>query len=92
MAGDSWDLFDFDRLNVRGLFNANDFILPSGLASGLSWDTSNLLTTGVLSMASALLPGNCNFNGRVDGRDLLEWQRTPESATPPTERQIMVWR
>ena len=75
--GDSWDLFDFDPNGTSGSFNANGFILPDGLASGLAWDTSNLLTTGVLAVASAFLPGDFNIDGHIDGLDFLAWQRNP---------------
>ena len=74
LAGASWDLFDFDPNGASGSFDVNDFLLPGGLASGLAWNTSNLLTTGVLGVS---LSGDFNFDGRVDGRDFLQWQRNP---------------
>lgn len=76
-AGDSWDLFDFDEANVVGAFDAGDITLPAGLAGGLSWDTSQLLTTGVLSVAGSFLAGDFNMDNIVDGEDFLVWQRNP---------------
>jgi hypothetical protein len=69
-AGNSFDLFDFSSAN--GAFT---LALP-GLPVGLNWNASNLLTTGVLSVSSALGP-NADFNGdnRVDGADFVLWQR-----------------
>ena len=74
VAGDSWDLLDFDPGSVSGSFDVNDFLLPTGLASGLAWNTSSLLTTGVLSVG---LAGDFNSDGNIDGRDFLEWQIDP---------------
>ncbi|TWT31093.1 Autotransporter-associated beta strand repeat protein [Posidoniimonas corsicana] len=50
LAGDSWNLFDFG--SASGVFDEADFILPAGLAGGLEWDTSGLLTTGSLSVVA----------------------------------------
>jgi len=74
LTGDSWELFDFNPNDVSGSFDINDFLLPAGLASGLAWDTTNLLTTGVLSVS---LSGDFNLDGTVDGHDFLVWQRDP---------------
>jgi hypothetical protein len=69
-AGDSFDLFDFT--SASGAFT---LALPA-LPVGLNWNSSNLLTTGVLSVSSALGP-NADFNGDnlVDGADFVLWQR-----------------
>ncbi|MCA9085973.1 MAG: PEP-CTERM sorting domain-containing protein, partial [Planctomycetaceae bacterium] len=48
MAGNSFDLFDFNSLT--GMFD--NVFLPT-LGSGLSWNTSSLYTTGVLSVNNA---------------------------------------
>lgn len=66
--GDSFDLFDFT--SATGSFALS---LP-GLAGNLAWDTSNLLTTGVLSV---MVGENADFDadGDVDGLDFLVWQR-----------------
>ena len=78
-AGDSWDLLDFDPNSVIGSWDPNDFTLPGGLASGLDWDTSNLLTTGVLSIVSL---ENADFDGNdiVNGLDFLIWQQNAGGA------------
>jgi hypothetical protein len=69
-AGNTFDILDFT--SASGAFALD---LPA-LASGLSWDTSNLLTTGALSVVAVLTP-SADFNGDeiVDGQDLLVWQR-----------------
>ena len=66
--GDSFDLLDFT--SATGAFT---FDLPS-LTTGLAWDTSSLLTTGVLSVG---IPENADFDGDgdVDGADFLVWQQ-----------------
>jgi hypothetical protein len=69
--GDAFDLLDF--ASASGGFNAFD--LPT-LDAGLMWDTSDLVTTGVLAVVAAL-PGDFDFDGDVDGRDFLAWQRDP---------------
>lgn len=75
--GDSWDLFDFDPDNVDGAFDLSDITLPSGLSGSLQWDTSSLLTTGVLTITAPFLPGDFNMDTVVDGEDFLVWQRNP---------------
>lgn len=70
VAGNSWDLLDFASAN--GSFT---FSLPT-LGSGLNWDTSNLLTTGALSVTSAVgINADFNNDDIVDGRDFLIWQQ-----------------
>jgi hypothetical protein len=68
-AGNTFDILDFTT--ASGAFALD---LPA-LASGLSWDTSSLLTTGALSVVAVLTP-SADFNGDeiVDGQDLLVWQ------------------
>ena len=46
-AGQTFDILDFDPENLSGRFSAFD--LPD-LGGGLSWDTSNLYTTGALGV------------------------------------------
>ncbi|MCO6045462.1 PEP-CTERM sorting domain-containing protein [Aeoliella sp. ICT_H6.2] len=70
-AGDSWDLFDF--ASATGTFDEMDFILPV-LGTNLSWDTSNLLVDGSLSIASLLLQGDFNGDGMVDLADYTVWR------------------
>ncbi len=47
--------------------------LPS-LSGGLSWNTSQLYTTGTLSVVSAGIPGDYNNNGTVDAADYVLWR------------------
>jgi hypothetical protein len=69
--GDVFDLLNF--ASASGGFNTFD--LPA-LAQGLVWNTSELLTAGAISVVAAL-PGDFDFDGDVDGRDFLAWQRDP---------------
>jgi T5SS/PEP-CTERM-associated repeat protein len=66
-----FDILDWSSLD--GTFNAIN--LPI-LDSGLGWDTSQLYTTGTLSVVAGI-PGDFDFDGDVDGRDFLIWQRIP---------------
>ncbi len=50
-AGQKFDLFDWGT--AQGSFSSIDFT-NAPLASGLTWDTSNLYTTGELSVAAAV--------------------------------------
>jgi hypothetical protein len=70
-AGDSFDLFDF--ASSLGSFTLD---LPA-LTGGLTWDASNLLQTGELSVITGVIADNADFDGDgdVDGRDFLIWQR-----------------
>jgi hypothetical protein len=70
MQGDAFQLLNFD--SASGAFA---FDLPM-LPEGLLWDTSQMLTTGVLSVASAAAGNPADFNGDgvVDGEDLNAWQ------------------
>jgi len=68
--GDSFDLFDFS--SAIGSFTLD---LP-GLARGLAWDDSRLLTTGELSVVASVSE-NADFDGDsdVDGSDFFILQR-----------------
>lgn len=57
--GDSFDLFDWGTLNATGFDVATDLEanLPA-LDSGLMWDTSSFLTTGVISVTVIPEPGS----------------------------------
>jgi hypothetical protein len=70
-VGNTFDLFDF--ASSLGAFTLD---LPT-LTAGLSWDASNLLQTGELSVVAAVIAVNADFDGDgdVDGRDFLIWQR-----------------
>ena len=67
--GDAFDVLDFG--SASGAFDA--FSLPS-LASGLAWNTSNLLTTGVLEVVAAGPVGDYNQDGIVDAADYTVWR------------------
>ena len=60
--------------------------LPA-LAGGLVWNTSQLYTTGVLSVG---LPGDFNFNGVVDAADYVVWRKG--LGTTYTQNDYNVWR
>lgn len=75
VAGSSWDVLNF--ATISGTLDPNDLVLPTGLASGLQWDTSSLLTTGLMRIVSEFLPGDFNEDGSVDGTDFLLWQANP---------------
>jgi len=71
-AGDSFDLFDFSTSTGAFLLD-----LP-GLANGLIWDVSSLLTTGELSVVESIaVDGDFDGDRDVDGHDFLAWQRDP---------------
>jgi hypothetical protein len=70
-VGDVFDLLNF--ASASGGFGTLD--LPA-LDPGSMWNTSELLTTGAISVVAAL-PGDFDFDGDVDGRDFLVWQRDP---------------
>lgn len=61
VAGQSFDILDWGTLT--GTFGS--LVLPA-LNTELSWNTSQLYTTGVLSVQSAGLPGDYNRNSIVD--------------------------
>ena len=74
--GDSFDLLDF--ASASGAFDTLN--LPT-LGSGLFWDTSNLLTTGVIEVVDSLgIPGDLNGDGYVGLDDLQpildHWNQT----------------
>jgi hypothetical protein len=67
-AGDAFDLLNWGTR--VGTFST--VLLPS-LGSGLSWNTSQLYTEGILSIA---LPGDFNLDGTVDAADYVVWRKT----------------
>jgi hypothetical protein len=69
-GGEVFDILDFDTL--KGTFAT--VLLPM-LPSLLEWDTSQLYTSGVLAVLSAL-PGDYNGNGVVDAADYTVWRNT----------------
>jgi autotransporter-associated beta strand protein len=72
-AGNSFDILDWGSLG--GTFNAIQ--LPA-LAVGLSWNTSQLYTDGVLSVGR---PGDYNGNGGVDAADYVVWRKNAGTST-----------
>ncbi len=66
-AGDMFDILDFSPKNLSGAFSTVN--LPA-LASGLTWDNSDLLTAGQLRVLEMLLGGDANGDGVVDVADL----------------------
>lgn len=69
-AGNSFDILDFTTASAPSLV----LNLPA-LSSGLTWNTSSLLTTGVLSVTGPAIDADFNNDGTTDGDDLLIWQR-----------------
>jgi hypothetical protein len=67
-VGQSFDILDWGSLS--GVFSSLN--LPA--LAGLAWNTSQLYTTGVLSLAAAGLPGDYNQNGTVDAADYVLWR------------------
>ena len=65
-AGNSFDIFDWS--SVTGTFSALQ--LPT-LAGALAWNTSQLYTTGVISVG---IGGDYNQNGAVDAADYILWR------------------
>jgi hypothetical protein len=64
--GDAFELLTFE--SAAGAFDA--YLLPS-LASGLGWDTTQLLVSGVLSVG---LAGDYNGDGAVNLADYTVWR------------------
>lgn len=62
-AGQSFDLLDFDAARLSGAFSA--ISLPT-LARGLMWNASQMMTSGLVSVA---LAGDYNNDGSVDAAD-----------------------
>jgi hypothetical protein len=71
-AGNTFDILDFNPATLSGTFNT--ISLPA-LGGGLLWNTSQLYTTGVLSVASAGILGDYNDNGTVDAADYILWRK-----------------
>jgi T5SS/PEP-CTERM-associated repeat protein len=68
-AGATYDILDWGG-NLSGEFST--IRLPI-LAPGLSWDTSELYTTGVLSVTADVLTGDMDCDGDVDFDDIDEF-------------------
>jgi hypothetical protein len=95
-AGDSFDILDWGSRG--GTFSLLD--LPR-LATGFVWNTSQLYSNGVISVANAALPGDYSNNGIVDTADYVMWRKNlgqsvliPNDTTPGavTAADYDVWR
>jgi T5SS/PEP-CTERM-associated repeat protein len=84
-AGDSFNILDWGSLT--GTFDT--LVLPE-IASSLSWDTSQLYNTGVISVASVGLPGDYNHNGVVDAADYVVWRKGLGTIYTPDDYNV--WR
>jgi hypothetical protein len=84
-AGNSFDILDWGSLT--GTFASIE--LPT-LATGLQWNTSQLYTTGTLSVVSAGLAGDFNLNGIVDAADYAVWRKG--LGTTYNANDYNVWR
>ena len=65
-AGETFDILTGST--PSGMF---DTLQLPNLTGALSWDTSQLDTNGVLSVAATYLPGDFNRDGHVDAADIL---------------------
>jgi hypothetical protein len=84
-AGNSFDILDW--AGVSGTFDT--LKLPT--LSGLTWDISDLYRDGVLTVLSTGLAGDFDFDGDVDGRDFLIWQRGG-SPSPLSPTDLADWQ
>jgi T5SS/PEP-CTERM-associated repeat protein len=85
IAGQSFNMFDW--ASRTGMFDS--VVLP--MLSGLTWNTSQLYTTGVLSVAaSAVLAGDFNADGAVDAADYVTWRKG--LGAPYTQTHYNAWR
>jgi len=75
-AGQAFDILDWGT--TAGLFSSIN--LPA-LASGLNWNTSQLYTTGVISVVPLGVPGDYNNNGVVDAADTVLWRKYVNTTT-----------
>jgi T5SS/PEP-CTERM-associated repeat protein len=68
-AGNIFDVLDGS--SITGTFSSVQ--LPA-LAAGLTWNTSQLYTAGVLSVSSSFVAADFDENGVVNGADLTRWK------------------
>jgi MYXO-CTERM domain-containing protein len=70
--GQSFDILDFNVNTLSGTFSS--ITLPP-LDDGLAWNTTQLYTLGVISIAGIPAhPGDFDSDGDVDGDDFATWQ------------------
>jgi hypothetical protein len=84
-AGNSFDILDWGSL--VGTFSSLQ--LPA-LDGTLAWNTSQLYTSGVLSVVFAGLPGDYNHNGIVDAADYTLWR--DGLGTTYTQADYNIWK
>ena len=70
-AGNAFDILDWSTIQLIG--GGFTLQLPA-LSGGLQWNTSQLYTTGVISVTSPVLLGDYNNNGIVDAADYVVWR------------------
>jgi hypothetical protein len=75
-AGQEFNILDWGSL--AGTFSSLN--LPT--LAGLTWNTSQLYTTGVLSLDAAGVPGDYNNDGTVDAADYVVWRKVSGTAAP----------
>jgi hypothetical protein len=83
-AGQSFNILDWGSL--AGTFSS--LSLPT--LAGLAWNTSQLYTTGVLSLNATGLPGDFNNDGVVNAADYIAWRKGIGVA--PTPENYNLWR
>jgi T5SS/PEP-CTERM-associated repeat protein len=86
--GDRFDLMDWNQFGgITGTFSTLN--LPT-LPGTLVWNTSQLYTSGVLSVAVPGLSGDYNQNGIVDAADYVVWRNGLGSIY--TQDGYNIWR
>ena len=85
VAGNSFDILDWG--SHTGAFST--LSLPT-LTTGLTWNVSQLYTTGMISVVASGLAGDFNHNGVVDAADYVVWRNG--LGTVYTQADYNVWR
>jgi T5SS/PEP-CTERM-associated repeat protein len=86
VSGEEFDILDFSNTPDTAFARIN---LPA-LSATLAWDTSQLYTTGLLSVTGApATPGDYSQNGVVDAADYVIWRKGLE--TIYTQDDYNVW-
>jgi hypothetical protein len=79
LAGQAFDILDWG--SIIGTFST--ISLPT--LSGLTWNTSQLYTTGVISVTSAGLAGDFNHDGSVNAADYVLWRKGLGTVFSPSD-------
>ena len=85
-GGNSFDILDLNS-GLSGVFSTVS--LPA-LPSGLSWNTSQLYTAGIISVSGPALNGDFNHNGVVDAGDYVVLRKGFGSSY--TQSDYNTWR